>query len=260
MTSHDVVDAVRRRTGERRVGHTVTLDPSATGLLVLCLGRALRVVEFMESHDKEYEVTIRLGRMTDTDDADGRILKEQEIALGREEVEVLLRKFVGSIRQKPPRFSAIRKKGKRLYEYAREGKEVEVPERTVRIDEFSLLSWELPVLRARVRCSKGTYVRSLARDMGGSVETLRRTASGPFQLKDVVTLVGSFELLPVDAGLSHLPEIRLSAGEIPRFDHGETIPTPISSDLVRVYGGSVFLGIGERVTGGVHPRKVLAGG
>lgn len=258
MTSHDVVDAVRRRTGQRKVGHAGTLDPLATGLLVVALGRALRILEFLEGHDKEYEVAIRLGRFTDTDDAGGQVLSERAEARTREELEAAMARFVGMIAQRPPRYAAIKVAGRRLYEYAREGREVAAPERTVRVDEFALLDWTPPLLRARVRCSKGTYVRSLARDLGGSVETLRRTASGPFRVSDAVKLDGPFEPLPEDTALFHLPEVRLSAGEAERFEHGATLPLNPPGDLVRVYGGPLFLGIGERVAGGLHPRKVLA--
>lgn len=257
-TSHDVVEVVRRRIGERRAGHAGTLDPSATGLLVVCLGRALRIVEFMEKHDKEYEVTVHLGRTTDTDDAEGRVLEEREVRLNRAEVETAMARFVGTIAQKPPRYSAIHKGGKRLYEYAREGRVVDVPERTVQVYEFALLGWEAPRLRARVRCSKGTYIRSLARDLGGSVETLRRTASGPFRVSEAVKPDGPLEPLPIDAGLLDLPEVRLSAGEIERFENGMTLSIRPPGEIVRVYGGPVFLGIGKRTGDGLHPRKVLA--
>ncbi len=259
MTSHDVVDAVRRRVGQRDVGHAGTLDPAATGLLVLCLGRALRIVEFLEAHDKEYEVAIRLGRRTDTDDAEGKILEDREVRISKQEVEASLVRFVGAIVQKPPRYSAIKRQGKKLYEYAREGKEVDLPERTVRVDEFALLAWTPPILTARVRCSKGTYIRSLARDLGGSVLRLRRTESGPFRIADAVKLDGPLDPLPVDAGLAHLPEIRLSEEDAAMFAHGRTLPASLSGDLARVYVGGTFLGIGERVAGGMHPRKVLAG-
>lgn len=258
MTSHDVVDAVRRRVGRREVGHAGTLDPAATGLLVVCVGKALKIVEFLEGHNKEYEVAIRLGRITDTDDAEGKIVEEREVRMSKEEVEAALARFVGTIVQKPPRYSAIKRQGKKLYEYAREGKDVDLPDRTVRIDEFALMSWEPPILTARVRCSKGTYIRSLARDLGGSVERLRRTASGPFRIADAAKLGGPLTPLPIDAGVAHLPEIRLSESDAAKFAQGRTLPVNLPGDLVRVYGGTVFLGIGERVAGGMHPRKVLA--
>lgn len=257
MTSHDVVDAVRRRTGERRAGHAGTLDPLATGLLVVVLGRALRIVEFIEPHDKEYEVAIRLGRITDTDDAEGLVLEEREVALSRVEVETALARLTGEIRQKAPRYSAIKQGGRKLYELARAGREVQPPVRTVQVREFALLSWEPPVLRARVRCSKGTYVRALARDLGGSVGTLRRTASGPFTVSDAVKVDGVLEPLPADTALVQLPEVRLSAGEAERFENGRTLAVSCPGEIVRVYGGPTFLGIGERTPGGLHPRKVL---
>lgn len=249
MTSHDLVDDVRRRLGRRDVGHAGTLDPLATGLLVLCVGKALKIVEYLEGHDKTYEVEMRLGQITDTDDADGKPLEERPLPA---DLRAAVAALTGTIRQKPPRYSAIKKEGRKLYEYARAGQEVETPERTVRVYEFAILDWAPPVLRARIRCSKGTYIRSLARDLGGHVTALRRMESGPFRVEDA-----GDEMLPMDVGLQHLPEVRLSGGDIERFEHGRDIAVPAPGPLVRVYGGPVFLGIGEKRAQGIHPRKVL---
>ena len=265
-TSHDVVARVRSESGEWNVGHAGTLDPLATGLLVLCLGRALKVVEFMEGHDKEYEVAVRLGRTTETDDAEGRVVTERDAgAVTRESLVAAAAKFTGEIRQRPPAYSAVRVGGRRLYQYARAGEPVEAPERAVVIREFALLSFEPPLARFRVRCSKGTYIRSLARDLGeslacgGSVEALRRTASGPFRVEQAVSDFAREAVMPVDAGLAHLPEVRLSPEDASRFLKGQRCEAAPAGPLARVYGEGRFLGVGHGVDGRLWPRKVLAG-
>ena len=176
-TSHDVVAAVRRERGERRVGHAGTLDPLATGLLVLGLGKALRLLEFLQADDKEYEFEVRLGELTETDDADGAPSGTGPVPAPAE-LEAALARFRGEILQRPPRYSAVKVEGKRLYREARAGREVEAPERKVRVDELVLRSYEPPIARFRVKGSKGLYVRSIARDLGGHVTALRRTARG----------------------------------------------------------------------------------
>src|SRR6185436_5191662 len=181
-TSHDVVDMVRRDLRERSVGHAGTLDPLATELLVLGVGKATRILEYMQ-YDKTYEVEIQLGMLTETDDVDGARIEERPVP-SRAELEAAAAKMVGEISQKPPKYSAVKVAGRKLYEYARQGREVEAPERTVRVDELSLLSYEPPRARFRVRGSKGLYVRSIARDLGGHVTALRRTACGPFGVED----------------------------------------------------------------------------
>ncbi len=249
-TSHDVVALVRRERGEPRVGHAGTLDPLATGLLVLGLGKALKLLEFMADHDKTYEVDVELGILTETDDADGARVGERPVP-DRVALEAAASKFRGEIVQRPPRYSAVKVGGRRLYAYARAGQEVEAPERRVRVDELVLLSYEPPRARFRVRGSKGLYVRSIARDLGGHVAELRRLASGPFRVEDT-----GDELLPLDTAVMHLPEIRLSTEEAHRFEDGKTqiLETP---PLVRVYCGPRFIGIGERTEQGMKPRKVI---
>jgi len=244
-----VVDAVRRERGERSVGHAGTLDPLATGLLVLGVGKATRLVEYMQ-YDKTYEAEFRLGILTETDDADSPKIEERSVPT-RAELEAAASKLLGEISQKPPRYSAVKVDGRKLYEYARKGQEVEAPERKVRVDELTLLSYEAPTARFRVRGSKGLYVRSIARDLGGHVTVLRRTACGPFRVEDV-----SSDLLPMDVALMHLPEVRLSTEELHRFETGRIVERPVEP-LVRVYCGPRFVGIGEGVEKGLKPRKVI---
>jgi tRNA pseudouridine55 synthase len=249
-TSHDVVDLVRRERGDRHVGHAGTLDPLATGLLVLGLGKALKLLEFMTEYGKTYETEIELGILTETDDADGARVGERPVP-DRAALEAAAAKLVGEIVQKPPRYSAVKVAGRKLYEYARKGKEVEAPERRVRVDELALLSYEPPRARFRVRGSKGLYVRSLARDLGGHVAELRRLACGPFRIEDA-----GDELLPMDTAVMHLPEVRLSTEESHAFENGRRVERE-TAPLVRVYCGPRFIGIGEREGKVMKPRKVI---
>jgi len=248
-TSHDVVDIVRRDRGERSVGHGGTLDPLATGLLVLGLGRATRLLEYMPG-DKTYEAEFHLGLLTETDDADGPRIEERPVP-SRAELEAAAAKLVGEIVQKPPKYSAVKVEGRKLYEYARKGKEVDAPDRRVRVDELTLLAYDAPKARFLVRGSKGLYVRSLARDLGGHVTELRRTACGPFRIEDAGP-----DLLPMDVAVMHLPEVRLTTEELHHFENGRTVPREVEP-LVRVYCGPRFVGIGEGAGGVLKPRKVI---
>jgi len=248
-TSHDVVDAVRRERGERSVGHAGTLDPLATGLLILGVGKATRILEYMQ-YDKSYEADVELGILTETDDADGARLEERPLP-SRADLEAAVATLVGEIVQRPPRYSAIKVDGRKLYDYARKGQEVEAPERRVRVDELSLLSYEPPRAKFRIRGSKGLYIRSLARDLGGHVVELRRTACGPFRVEDAGP-----ELLPLDVALMHLPEIRLTTEELHAFENGRTVAREVPG-LVRVYCGPRFVGIGEQAGAMMKPRKVI---
>jgi tRNA pseudouridine55 synthase len=248
-TSHDMVDAVRRELRERSVGHAGTLDPLATGLLILGVGKATRILEYMQ-YDKSYEAEILLGMLTETDDADGARIEERPVPT-RAELEAAAAKMIGEIAQKPPKYSAVKVEGRKLYDYARKGREVEAPERKVRVDELSLLSYEAPRARFRIRGAKGLYVRSIARDLGGHVTALRRTACGPFRVEDA-----SPELLPMDVALMHLPEVRLTTEELHDFENGRTVAREVEP-LVRVYCGPRFVGIGERSGSSMKPRKVL---
>jgi len=268
-TSHDIVAEVRHAIDERHAGHTGTLDPAATGLLVVALGRALKVVAYHEGHDKEYAVTVRLGRRTDTDDADGRVVEELDASgVTREAVEAALPQFTGKIRQRPPAYSAVKIDGERAYRMARRGESVELPEREVTISQLRLERFESPLVSLVLRGSKGTYVRSIARDLGaalgcgGSVAQLRRTAVGPFRVENAVRLdqAGEAELksalLPPDAGLDHLPAVILDAGEARRFVQGKLLDQGSPAPIVRVYEGATFLGIGEEKDQRLKARRV----
>lgn len=196
MTSHDVVDVVRRETGQRTVGHAGTLDPFATGLLIVGVGRQAtrRLSEFLKM-DKEYEAVVRLGATSDTDDRTGKVTEEAKVVkVSKDAIDDVVRSFVGTIDQLPPTYSAKKVAGKKMYELARAGAYVPRKPATVTIHALDVLGYEWPRLTFRVRCSSGTYIRALARDIGdalgvgGLLEELRRTAIGPYRVKEAKQL------------------------------------------------------------------------
>jgi len=194
-TSHDVVARVRRITGERKAGHTGTLDPAATGVLPVCLGSATKVIEYLQDAGKTYYAEVHLGIATDTDDQDGRIVAEAPVPeLDAGELDRALAPFRGNIAQIPPMYAAIKQNGRKLYEIARAGETVERPPRAVRIETLTLLGWEPPIARLLIDCSKGTYIRAIARDLGAALgcgahlARLSRLRTGPFFLDQALTL------------------------------------------------------------------------
>ena len=194
-TSYRVVAAVKRLSGERRVGHAGTLDPDATGVLPVCLGRGTRIVEFLIDTTKTYRAQIELGKATDTYDGSGRITRQGDPSgIDYAILEHALEAFRGTIRQTPPMYSAVKHKGHPLYELARAGIEVERKSRTVKVHRLELISWEPPLATVEIECSKGTYIRSLAHDLGQSLgcgahlKSLVRTRCGLFDIKDAVTI------------------------------------------------------------------------
>ena len=193
FTSHDVVNVVRKTLGMRKVGHTGTLDPEAEGVLPICLGKGTKVSDMLMFSDKEYIAGVKLGISTDTQDIWGNVLDTSDKAVSREEFEKVVNSFVGEITQVPPMYSAIKVNGKKLYEYAREGKEIERKERKVTIYSIDVLSFE-DEIKIRVACSKGTYIRTLINDIGEALGTyacmnsLTRTKSSVFTLENAVTL------------------------------------------------------------------------
>src|SRR6266850_5521766 len=201
MTSHDVVDRVRRHFGFKKVGHCGTLDPAATGLLILVLERATKLQDRLMSDDKAYEGTMILGVSTDSQDADGEVIAEKPVPpLTAEDIEGVLAKFRGDIQQIPPMVSAVKHQGTPLYKLARKGKTVEREPRHVHIYDFRLLKLELPRVHFRVACTKGTYVRTLCHDIGETLDCgahlaeLRRTRSGKFDVKDAKPLAELLQL------------------------------------------------------------------
>ncbi|MGH2537660.1 MAG: tRNA pseudouridine(55) synthase TruB, partial [Candidatus Promineifilaceae bacterium] len=189
-TSHDVIQQLRRLTGVRRIGHAGTLDPLASGVLLVCLGRAARLLEYLVGLDKTYWAALRLGQTTDTYDAEGQLTAERPVDLGRAEIEAALAAFRGPIAQRPPMYSALKLGGRPLYQLARQGLEVERPPRQVMIHSLDLLDWRPPRLELRLACSSGAYIRSLAHDLGQALgpgahlAALRREAVGDFGLDE----------------------------------------------------------------------------
>lgn len=194
MTSHDVVARVRRLARQRRVGHAGTLDPAATGVLPVCLGQATRVAEYLSESGKAYRATVRFGSVTDTYDTEGTVIREAPVTLREDEIAAVLPSFLGEQMQLPPAYSAIKREGQPLYKLARAGQEVTLEPRPIVIFSLRIVSWSSPDLVLDVECGKGTYIRSLAYDLGerlgpgAHLAALIRTRSGPFTLKQALTL------------------------------------------------------------------------
>ena len=204
FTSHDVVAKLRGICRQKKIGHTGTLDPQATGVLPVCLGSATRACEMLTDRTKEYVAELLLGQITDTQDTTGTVLEEREVTVNEEQVREAVNSFVGGYDQIPPMYSALKVNGKKLYELAREGKEVERKARHVDLPVIEILSIDLPVVKFRVECSKGTYIRSLCADIGeklgcgGTMKSLVRIRVGEFRLADALTLGQLQELRDTD--------------------------------------------------------------
>jgi len=264
-TSHDVVAKLRGILHERRIGHAGTLDPMATGVLPVFVGRATRAVEFAAEREKEYIATLSLGMTTDTQDSTGALLTTHEVTASRQDVEAVLGQFRGEILQIPPMYSAIKRQGQKLYELARRGQEVERDPRPITIYELELLEQLSPAdYRLRVLCSKGTYVRTLCHDIGqalgcgGCLSALRRTRSAGFALEDAVTLEQAAAaedpaslLLPVDAYFSDTPILLLTDAKAEkRLRNGNPVPMDGPDKTFRVYSaGQEFLALARRSAG-----------
>jgi len=250
-TSHDVVDRVRALTGIRRVGHAGTLDPLATGVLLVCVGRATRVAEYLMAGQKAYRARVHLGITTDTYDAEGRVVAEAPVEANRAQVEAALAQFRGTITQVPPMYSAVKHKGTPLHRLARRGVGVErlpIKARQVKIFRLELTAWEPPQCTLAVTCSPGTYVRALAHDLGQAlgcgahVAGLTRLASGDFRLEDAVTLeelaqaaaAGRWPdlLHPIDAALTRFPALHLDADTARRLCLGQAVSPPLLGQAV----------------------------
>jgi tRNA pseudouridine55 synthase len=261
ISSNAALQGARRLFAARRAGHTGTLDPMATGLLVLCFGEATKFSGALLDADKAYAARVRLGVRTSTGDAEGEVLETREVRAGRADAEAALARFRGAIDQVPPMHSAIKHRGRPLYAYARKGESVERTARRVVVHELVLEAMQDGVLELRILCSKGTYVRVLAEDLGEALGCgahlagLRRTGVGPFSLEQAVTLdrlAGLSEaeraarLLPVEALLGSWPRVLLEKDAEARFRHGQRVPAGTQEPQVAVFGaGGNFLGIGE---------------
>jgi tRNA pseudouridine55 synthase len=244
MTSFDVVARVKRLTGQRHCGHAGTLDPQATGVLPVCLGQATRVVEYLFDETKKYQAVIRMGITTDTYDSTGKVIEEKDASqINPEQIKETLKLFHGTITQIPPMYSALKYNGKPLYKLARTGIEVERESRPVRIDNLQIIDWQPPLLTLDIVCGKGTYIRSLAHDLGqklgcgASMQNLARLRVGPFKIEEALTLPQMEEiaksgdwqpyLFPLDYVLMDFPVLVVNEAQRCSLIHG----SPVSLSL-----------------------------
>lgn len=276
-TSHDVVSRVRKAAGIRRVGHAGTLDPFASGLLLLLLGKATRLSEYLLALDKRYEATARLGIETSTHDLEGEIVTENRdwTSVSRSDIEEALAEFEGSILQAPPRFSSKKVKGEAAHRRARRGEDVVLEPVPVTIHSVSLLQFTAPELRFKVRCSSGTYVRALARDLGRTLGVgahltgLVRTGIGSFDVSAAADLTDLRDrtavedrLIPPSVALSHLPSVEINAAEAEKIRRGQFVPLagsrPPDGETVRILRDGALLAVGAVNGDRLRPRKVLS--
>ncbi|MCP5312371.1 MAG: tRNA pseudouridine(55) synthase TruB [Chromatiaceae bacterium] len=282
LSSNHALQRVKRLFDARKAGHTGSLDPLADGMLPICLGDATKLSAFLLDADKHYVFRVRLGQTTATGDTEGEIVKERPTdGVTVDDINRTLPRFVGEIQQLPPMYSALKHQGKRLYELAREGVVVERQPRTVHVHALTLGTVELPEFELRVHCSKGTYVRTLAEDIGEAlgcgahVVALRRTGVGPYtdypmytmdELERVAAQGQSALdalLLPVDTALADWPEVRVSADSAFYLRQGQAVlvPKAPTSGWVRIFHGDQFLALGEvQDDGRIAPRRLMTGG
>ena len=263
-TSQDVTARLRRVFGTRRIGHGGTLDPMATGVLPVFVGRATRGVEFFEHADKTYEAVLRLGTVTDTQDSTGAVLEKRPVTVTEAEFRDILPKFTGEIAQIPPMYSAIKVEGKKLYELARAGKEIERKPREITVFPLDFLEFTGETAKIRVHCSKGTYIRTLCHDIGaalgcgGCMETLRRTAAGEYTLADSVeldTLLNAERpedyLRDVDTLFRQYPAVTLTEKQTLRCRNGNSFSIALPEGSYRAYDGQGTFLMLAKVQGGI---------
>ena len=255
MTSHDVVQVIRNGTGLRRAGHTGTLDPRASGVLVILVGPAVRLSEYVSASDKRYQAIIRLGSTTDTFDVEGKFTRSnQPVNVTEAQFEEVLQSFIGEIEQTPPPYSAVKVQGRKAYEMARQGEEVDLTPRKIQVHHLEVLEWAPPEVVVDVHCSSGTYVRSLANDLGEKLGCgaylvgLRRTKSGRFSLRDATPLrklqeaftAGNWYqfLIPAAEALGDWPAVELSPDEVEAVRHGHRVKVKEGNTEAKVRGVS----------------------
>lgn len=280
-TSHDVVAKLRGILKQKKIGHTGTLDPQAQGVLPVCLGKGTKLCDLLADHDKEYEAVLRLGITTDTQDMEGNVLQESSVQVSEEEVRTCILSFQGEQMQVPPMYSALKVNGKKLYELAREGKVVERKARPVVFHKIEVLWMELPKVKIRVQCSKGTYIRTLCNDIGeklgcgGCMEELLRTRVERFALEDAVKLdevqkameEGTVDslILPVDRMFDRYPVAKTTAQGNLLVHNGNRLFSELlqkepeaESGYVRVYDSEdTFIGLFEKKTDQLVPVKMF---
>lgn len=273
ISSNGALGRVKRLYNPDKAGHTGTLDPLASGLLPICLGTATRFAQFLLDAHKRYTATVRFGITTTTQDADGDVVESRPVAFDRAALAAVLPRFWGPQLQMPPAHSALKHEGKPYYHYARQGIDIPRVAREVSIHRLNLVEWTPPDATIEVECSKGTYVRALAADIGEALAcgahltALRRTASGGFGIGDAVTLEAlealdetdrDRQLLPVAVLVHHLPSLRVPADAGRRFLQGRAIPAEGSlPGPAAVYEGTALLGVADVADGFAHPRRVV---
>lgn len=275
VSSNRALQEVKRLFNANKAGHTGSLDPLASGLLPICFGEATKVSGFMLDDDKRYQVVVRLGVVTDTGDAEGQVLKTRPVPpLSDDKIPACLKSFTGDIEQVPPMYSALKHNGKKLYELARQGKSVERKARPITIYKINLLKYQEPLLTLDVWCSKGTYIRTLAEDIGeqlgcgGTVIELRRLASGRFVIDEAKSIEQLQEmseselmncLIPVDKPIDSIPAVDLSEEQANAIKQGQSLTLKNSLEgPVRMYMGRQFLGLGEMLMDGkLAPKKLF---
>jgi tRNA pseudouridine55 synthase len=265
VTSHDVVDEARRALGIRKVGHAGTLDPMATGLLILGVGRATRLLRFLGELPKTYEGTGLLGVETDTLDAEGQVVRTAEVEVDRAALERAMAARVGGSMQRPPAYSAVKVGGRKLYEAARSGDPVEAAPRPVRVDAFDLLAFDPPRFDFRATASGGTYVRVLVADVGtelgcgAHLTRLVRTGIGPFLVRDAADASEAREPLPLARAVAHLPRIDLDVEEAAAASHGRILgPTGIEGPYAVFGPGGTLIGVYRDDGAKARPEVILA--
>ena len=258
FTSHDVVNVIRKKLNTKKVGHTGTLDPNATGVLPILVGKATKISKYLIEHDKTYIATIKLGEKTDTGDNEGQVIEEKLVPtdLKKEDINNVLQSFLGKQKQVPPIYSAIKINGKKLYEYAREGKEVNLEAREIEIYKIQLLEYKNSKIKFEVECSKGTYIRTLCEDIAkklgtvGYMEELQRTKVNNFKIGDSV-LLDDITLENVEENLIKIEEvfkekdkIELDNKKLELFLNGVKLTYDLPKDIYRIYNNKQFIGIG----------------
>lgn len=257
-TSHDVVNVIRKQLNIKKVGHTGTLDPNATGVLPILIGKATKISKYLIEHNKTYITTVKLGEKTDTGDSEGQVIETKKIPEGlkKEDINKVLQSFLGKQKQLPPMYSAIKINGKKLYEYAREGKKVEVKPRDIEIYKIELLEYKNSKIKFKVECSKGTYIRTLCEDIAKKLETvgymeeLQRTKVNNFNIEnsillDNITIENAEQnIIKIEEVFKNKSTIELDSKKLELFLNGVKLTYNLPQDIYRIYSNNQFIGIG----------------
>jgi len=252
-TSHDVVNVLRKKLNIKKVGHTGTLDPNATGVLPILVGQATKISKYLVEHDKEYIAELKFGVRTTTGDTEGEIIEKKETpVLTEDNIKEVLKIFVGKQEQVPPIYSSIKINGKKAYEYAREGKQIEIPAREIDIMETELIKLEENIITFKVKCSKGTYIRVLCEDIArklgtvGLMNNLIRTRVDNFSIENSYTLedLENINLITIEEVFNEYPRIDLSSKKLELFLNGVKLSIDREDNLYRVYSSNNFIGLG----------------